>query len=42
MRRSGGGMGCGGWWVVGDDLDGVDGRSAAVDVSMSWWRSKSG
>jgi hypothetical protein len=20
------------WWVVGDDLDGIDGRLAAVDV----------
>jgi hypothetical protein len=23
------------WWVVGDDLDGVDGRSAAIDVGLT-------
>ncbi len=22
------------WWVVGDDLGGIDGRSAAIDVGM--------
>ncbi len=27
------------WWVVGDDLDGVDGHSAAVDAqcSQKWY-----